>query len=403
MNLLGNIDSSERVIIPVAPSDRFARKIAKELKQIWKTDTLISHIQHPDGDYDPKLLLEQEGFNVEPRNRLKDKHVYLVLGHKTSWEPSLMFERIFHTASLCRENGAKTISLIWGNIRMSGNHLRDGVNNKFSQKDIEKYDGKALSTTRFARMCKFEGIENVITLHTHSKNMIETFGEIYFNDISRGAEVFKDLPIAPIVAHHLIISGKVRGNGSNAVFLSTDEGSRNLATDIIKNIKALDPSINDISWVQFRKDRDPQTGFLKEIKQYANSENYVGHENKDKFIFDDIVRSFSSMYGVIEKLGGNNYTMFATHAHLTGRSQNLLRSDSIKNIIFTNTMTRNLEDPYYEHQLFEKTTVLKIGKYFSNAILNIVEDKNDPEEFYTAQSPADMAKIGHLYAERTPI
>jgi len=154
--------------------------------------------------------------------------------------------------------------------------------------------------------------------------------------------------------------------------------------------------------VRFKKERDPVTGYLKNICIAESSPNYKGHENKDKFIFDDIVRSFASMYGVIEKMGGDRFTMFATHAHLTGRSQNLLRSDKIKEIIFTNTMAGNLEDPYYEHQLFGKTTVIKIGKYLANSVLNIMEDGNDAEEFYTIKSPADIHKIERLYDLRRP-
>ncbi|PID30357.1 MAG: hypothetical protein CR982_01165 [Candidatus Cloacimonadota bacterium] len=397
MNLLGKLDYGDRVIIPVNPKGRFAKKIGKELKQPWRVDGLIAHFSHDDDDYDPKLLLnEKEGFVDEPRNRLKGKTVYLVASHH-SWNPSLLFERICHTASLCLENGAEKVNLVWTNVRLSGNHLRPGTGNKFTPKDIEKYDGKSLSTTRIAKRFKAEGISKVLTLHTHSKNIVEAFGEVYFGDIERGKECFIDLPVAPIVAHYLYSSGKIKNSGKDAVFISTDEGSKDLGVDIMKNLQNLDPSLKDISWIQFGKRRDPQTGVLKEIFETEKSENYTGIEGKDKFIFDDIVRSFSSMYGVIDKLGGKNYTMFATHAHLTGDSQNLLRSDKIKEIIFTNTMTSNLENPYYEYQLFPKTTVIKVGKYLANAIPNIVEDGNDPDSFYTAKSPSDINIISKLY------
>ncbi|MDA3838465.1 MAG: hypothetical protein PF574_05740 [Candidatus Delongbacteria bacterium] len=402
MDLLGKIEPFDRVIIPVEPLDRFARKIGKELNQPWKVDTLVAHFFHEDDDYDPKLLLDGKiGFSKTPRNRLDGKHVYLVASHK-HWEPSVLLERICHTASLCIENGAKEVNLIWSNVRLSGNHLRPGTDNKFTEKDIKKYDGKSLSTMRLAKRCKAEGISKVMTVHAHSKNMIEAFGEVYFNDIAKGEKAFIDLPIAPILAHYLFTSGRIKGDGSKAVFISTDEGSKELGTDIMKNLQRLEPSLSGISWVQFKKERDPVTGYLKNIEEDKNSENYSGHEGKDKFICDDIVRSFASMYGVIEKMGGENFTMFATHAHLTGRSQNLLRSERIKEIIFTNTMQSNLEDPYYEHQLFAKTTVLKIGKYFANAVLNILEDGNDYDEFYSITSSADIDRIGRLYSVRKP-
>jgi len=402
MDLLGKIEPFDRVIIPVEPLDRFARKIGKELNQPWKVDSLIAHFFHEDDDYDPKLLLEGKiGFSDEPRNRLDGKFVYLVASHK-HWEPSVLLERICHTASLCIENGAKEVNLIWTNIRLSGNHLRPGTDNKLTAKDIKKYDGKSLSTMRLARRFKAEGISKVMTVHAHSKNFIEAFGEVYFNDITKGVKIFVDLPIAPLLAHYLFTSGRIKGDGSKAVFISTDEGSKDLGTDIMINLQKLEPSLSGISWVQFKKERDPVTGYLKNIEEDKSSDNYTGHEGKDKFICDDIVRSFASMYGVIEKMGGGNFTMFATHAHLTGRSQNLLRSDNIKEIIFTNTMQSNLEDPYYEHQLFEKTTVLKIGKYFANAVLNILEDGNDYDEFYSIKSSADIDRIGRLYSVRKP-
>lgn len=402
MDLLGKIEPFDRVIIPVEPLDRFARKIGKELNQPWKVDSLVAHFFHEDDDYDPKLLLEGKiGFTDIPRNRLDGKHVYLVASHK-HWEPSVLLERICHTASLCIENGAKEVNLIWTNVRLSGNHLRPGSGNKFTEKDIKKYDGKSLSTMRLARRLKAEGISKVMTVHAHSKNLIEAFGEVYFNDITKGVKAFIDLPIAPILAHYLFTSGRIKGDGSKAVFISTDEGSKELGTDIMKNLQRLEPALSGISWVQFKKERDPVTGYLKNIEEDRSSENYTGHEGKDKFICDDIVRSFASMYGVIEKMGGENFTMFATHAHLTGRSQNLLRSEKIKEIIFTNTMQSNLEDPYYEHQLFGKTTVLKIGKYFANAVLNILEDGNDYDEFYSIQSSADINRIGRLYSVRKP-
>jgi phosphoribosylpyrophosphate synthetase len=402
MDLLGKIEPFDRVIIPVEPMDRFARKLAKELNQPWKPEGLIAHFLHEDDDYDPKLLLEgKDGFYDEPMNRLKGKHVYLVASHRL-WEPSLLFERICHTADICMSNGASEVSLVWTNVRLSGNHLRPGRGNKFTDKDIKKYDGKSLSAVRLAKRFKNEGITKVLTLHVHSKNIVESFGDIFFGDINKGNKILIDLPIAPIVAHYLYAYGKIKGKGGHAVFVSTDDGSKELGTDIIKNLQNLQPELTDISWVRFRKDRDPVTGYLKNIEIAESSANYTGHENKDKFIFDDIVRSFASMYGVIEKMGGDRFTMFATHAHLTGRSQNLLRSDKIKEIIFTNTMANNLEDPYYEHQLFGKTTVIKIGKYLSNAVLNIMEDGNDPEEFYTINSPADAHKIERLYDLRRP-
>lgn len=402
MDLLGKIEPFDRVIIPVEPLDRFARKIAKGLDQPWKADSLVAHFFHEDDDYDPKLLLEGKiGFSDVPRNRLDGKYVYLVASHK-HWEPSVLLERICHTASLCVENGAKEVNLIWTNIRLSGNHLRPGTDNKFTAKDIKKYDGKSLSTMRLARRFKAEGISKLMTVHAHSKNLVEAFGEVYFNDIHKGNKALIDLPIAPILAHYLFTSGRIKGDGSKAVFISTDEGSKDLGTDIMKNLQRLEPNFTGISWVQFKKERDSLTGYLKNIEEDKSSENYTGHEGKDKFICDDIVRSFASMYGVIEKMGGENFTMFATHAHLTGRSQNLLRSDKIKEIIFTNTMQSNLEDPYYEHQLFEKTTVLKVGKYFANAVLNILEDGNDYDEFYSITSSADIDRIGRLYSVRKP-
>jgi phosphoribosylpyrophosphate synthetase len=402
MDLLGKIEPFDRVIIPVEPLDRFARKIGKELNQPWKVDSLVAHFFHEDDDYDPKLLLEGKiGFTDIPRNRLDGKHVYLVASHK-HWEPSVLLERICHTASLCTENGAKEVNLIWSNVRLSGNHLRPGTDNKFTAKDTKKYDGKSLSTMRLARRFKAEGITKVMTVHAHSKNLVEAFGEVFFNDITKGVKAFIDLPIAPILAHYLFTSGRIKGDGSKAVFISTDEGSKELGTDIMKNLQKLVSGVSGISWVQFKKERDPMTGYLKNIEEDISSENYTGHEGKDKFICDDIVRSFASMYGVIEKMGGENFTMFATHAHLTGRSQNLLRSEKIKEIIFTNTMQSNLEDPYYEHQLFGKTTVLKIGKYFANAVLNILEDGNDYDEFYSIQSSADINRIERLYSVRKP-
>ncbi len=403
MNLLGAKEPTDRVVIPVQAGDRFAKKIAKELNQPWNTDVLISHKFHPDQDYDPKLLLEgKAGFHDERRNRLKGKSVYLVASHKT-WEPSLLFERIGHTASLCAENGAKEIFLVWTNIRNSGNHLRPGTNNRPTPSDLEKYDGKSLGPNRIAKHFKIDGIKKVLTVHTHSKNFIEAFGEVYLNDINRGKEVFLDLPIAPLLAHHLIVSGKVKGTGSDAVFVSTDEGSKDLGVAVIENLQALNPKLKDLSWVKFRKERDKSTGFLKNIYEDSTSENYNGHLTKTKFICDDIVRSFMSMYGVIEKMGGENFVMFATHAHLTGRSQSLLRSDRIKEIIFTNTMAHNLEDPHYSPSLFKKTTVLKIGKYFAHAIVNILEEGNDPDEFYKCKSEADMKRIENLYSLRKTI
>jgi phosphoribosylpyrophosphate synthetase len=402
MDLLGKIEPFDRVIIPVEPMDRFARKLSKELDQPWKPEGLFAHFVHEDDDYDPKLLLEgKDGFNDEPMNRLKGKHVYLVASHK-EWNPSLLFERICHTADICLSNGAKEVNLVWTNIRLSGNHLRPGHGLNFTEKDIKKYDGKSLSTLRLAKRLKNEGIAKVLTLHSHSKNLTEAFGEVYFGDPLKGSKVLIDLPIAPIVAHYLYTYGKIKNKGEKAVFVSTDDGSKELGTDILRNLQRLQPEFTDISWVRFNKERDPVTGYLKNIYEAESSPNYNGHENKDKFIFDDIVRSFASMYGVIEKMGGDRFTMFATHAHLTGRSQNLLRSEKIKEIIFTNTMANNLEDPYYEHQLFGKTTVIKIGKYLANAVLNIMEDGNDADEFYTIKSPADIQKIERLYDLRKP-
>ncbi|MBN2857252.1 MAG: hypothetical protein JXN63_02515 [Candidatus Delongbacteria bacterium] len=402
MDLLGKIEPFDRVIIPIEPMDRFARKLAKELNQPWKPEGLIAHFLHEDDDYDPKLLLEgKDGFFDEKMNRLKGKFVYLVASHKM-WEPSQLLERICHTADVCHANGAKEVNLVWTNIRLSGNHLRPGSGIKFTEKDLNKYDGKSLSTLRLAKRFKFENISKVLTLHTHSKNLVEAFGEVYFGDITKGSKVLIDLPTAPIIAHYLYTFGKIRNKGERSVFVSTDDGSKELATDIITNLVNLNPELKDISWVRFKKERDPVTGYLKNICVAESSPNYDGHENKDKFIFDDIVRSFASMYGVIEKMGGENFTMFATHAHLTGRSQNLLRSERIKEIIFTNTMANNLEDPYYEHQLFGKTTVLKIGKYLANAVINIMEDGNDADEFYTIKSPSDIHKIGRLYDLRRP-
>lgn len=402
MDLLGKIEPFDRVIIPIEPMDRFARKLAKELNQPWKPEGLIAHFLHEDDDYDPKLLLEgKDGFNDEPMNRLKGKHVYLVASHK-QWEPSQLLERICHTADVCRANGAKEVNLIWTNVRLSGNHLRPGSGISFTHRDIQKYDGKSLSTLRLAKRFFNEGVSKVMTLHSHSKNLIEAFGEVYFKDVKKGSKALIDLPIAPILAHYLFSYSKIKNKGEQAVFVSTDDGSKELGTDVLKNLQSLNPEFTDISWVRFKKERDPVTGYLKNICVAESSPNYTGHENKDKFIFDDIVRSFASMYGVIEKMGGDRFTMFATHAHLTGRSQNLLRSEKIKEIIFTNTMAGNLEDPYYEHQLFGKTTVIKIGNYLANAVLNIMEDGNDPEEFYTIKSPADIHKIERLYDLRRP-
>ncbi|MBS7636267.1 ribose-phosphate diphosphokinase [Candidatus Bathyarchaeota archaeon] len=181
----------------------------------------------------------------------------------------------------------------------------------YARQDKVFLKGEAISIEAIAKMLKATGIDNLITVNVHQKNVLEKF-----------PFQAKSISAIPLLAEHF----KHRGF-KEAFALAPDKGAIGIAEEASKVLGG------DFGYLE--KQRDRYTGCVSvEKKEFAV-------KGKTVIIFDDIISTGGTIVAaanVLNELGAAKVYAACVHPLLVGEAEKRIRQAGVEEIVGTDSV-----------------------------------------------------------------
>ena len=286
------------------PIADFGEKLAKRVT--GSTFLEIEERIFPDGEICPRLLITDE-------NDLRNTHVIIALQLHLNQSINQYLISTLLTIQNVKRLGAEKITCIMPY------HI-------YSRQDRESRLGEPFSSQYLASMLESAGINNFITVNSHS------YGKNPLSDFFKESFAIS-LSAIPLLSKSI----KARIGGNEEIFcLSPDEGALILAKEAAEGIKS--PYFGAL-----RKTRDPNTG---EISQDLTGLS-TSIKNKDIIIVDDLVSSGSTMIGaarILKQEGAKSVSLAYVHGVHSSKNYKSLQKENFQVILTTDTIKSDIQD-----------------------------------------------------------
>ena len=289
-------------VIVIGKTD-FAGKLAKRIAEA--TFLEIEERVFPDGEICPRLLITNE-------NELKDSHVIISLQLELSQSKNQYLLSLLFTIQNVKRLGAKKITCVMPY------HI-------YSRQDRESRLGEPFSSRYLASMLEFAGVNNFITVNSHS------YGKIPLNSFFNESNAIS-LSAIPLLSK--AIRARISGK-KDIICFSPDEGALKLAKEAAE-------AINSPYYGAIRKSRNVNTG---EISQELMGIN-VSIQDRDIIIVDDLVSSGGTMIGaarILKQQGAKSVSLSYVHGVHSLANFKSLQQEEFKVILTTDTIKSNIQ------------------------------------------------------------
>lgn len=433
------MDSSyleDKVFCSVTQFNEFGHKVAEFCGQ--KED--IDHVMKPQ-------VFSSDEFCPHFDIPIYGKTVYISATPSENVNPQDMSMRISLTAAAAKENGAEKVVLLAP--------LLFYTRQDRGPREDAKFVGEPNSTLVQARNFKANGIDQILTVHLHSRTNYAAYGEAYFPDEIKkftenkarseqeieekkedfGRQVLYNLNPNPIFAHYLRFRSslmhecdkeapgkfysKIRKydgkklpeklfrqiedySGENIVFMSPDLGAKYHIYDLQGSC-----FLPDSQYCNFEKLRgSPNNPSDMTVELNQMSDNFNGLEDKIVIVADDMVDTGGTITNSLHALMNNNQygkpeavIMVFTHPVLAGQTirsrQHNIGSVRPREIVTMNTL------PYIEYRRNpgwkRNSSVLRLAAYMGDAISSCIEQQVPPQLVYNYDSLEDLMSVERLY------
>ena len=374
--------SLDSIIVSNWSDASFALDVAYNFGQTVDISDLISIKTFANSEFCPRFISDEKDL-TNIGNGLRGKRVYLISTSSPQHTRVELAMRNFLIASAAKENGAARVVLVEPDLFFSaqdrGPHYRDHPQVKTSQ-DRKKFDGQPFSARLYAQMLKQSGVDQVVTVHNHKPEVLATIYREVFG-ANGGQPPFINLDVAHLVANYIMRTVSVEKNGANLGFVAPDRGAAAFM-ERVQQFTGLKDSVAAV----LEKTRLGQRNV--EISATDQSRLLKGRE---VFILDDMVRTGGTIATAVELLYSNPETrpkqiyFYCTHTYISPEGRSNLASAHLTEFITSNTLPNvlNRDD---QGRLRTKMVVMKIDKFIADALINVLEHGEVPEERYGAKS-----------------
>jgi phosphoribosylpyrophosphate synthetase len=378
------------VLAPVSDTHfEFWVKIAEKCFGIEKIDLKkkFEPRKFSSGEFCPKFIFSDN------EKKLDGKSVYVLMTPSPFKSPEELFQRALITSQAAKENNAGKVVLLTPEFP----HARQDRGPDYDEKAI----GELNTVRHHARLMRYSGIDEVITVHEHSPLIDFNFAKEYnligddmiFNDknkskvLAESKKVFKSISphcfLADYLLHEssLLETDYLKDKGRKVVLKAVDKGN---ASFIDKLGSAL--FLDNISFVYCNKARAAKNDPNKvEIEIIKVSENFETLDGCVEIFADDMLDTGGTLIrsaklsdeGNIS--GGKSYgvpserIVYFTHAVLGGKSyesiqRRLFEELRTREFITTNTRDYICDGQYHDFKV--KSTVLRLAFLLGDSILS---------------------------------
>lgn len=351
---------SRVVIVGNVSEDPFAIDVGHSFGQEADLSDIISLKNFANGEFCPRFISDEHDL-TRIGEQLTGTTVVIVSVNSDNHSRQSLAMRNFLIARAAKDNGASRVILVEPDLFFSAQdrgpradhgktaHPRD-------VKDFKKFDGQPFSSLMYAQLLKSAGVDEVMTVHNHSRSVQDVFRTIFDGN-------FTNLQPTELYIHYLRHSDMVDAgvDGSNLVFCAPDKGA-------VEFVDAMHKGMNlpGLGLCKMSKER---TGERKvEIQVAADSPVPLeGLEGKDVVVFDDMVRTGSTIVKCCQALrqGRPRRVLFCvSHFYSSEEGRENMANGAIDEILTLNTLPTILNRDT-QGRLRKKLVVLKIEKWIS--------------------------------------
>jgi ribose-phosphate pyrophosphokinase len=385
----------ENVIIIGSVADNpVVEDVAHHLRQQEDYSDLVSLKSFLNTEFCPRFIIDEDNWD-NIGYKLKGKTVLLVSTNQGWNTRDELAMRNFLIARAAKDNGADKVILLEPNLFYSaqdrGPRPDQGGDSERSIHDLKKFDGQPFSARLYADLLKESGVDEVITVHNHSRSVDQIFKERFDGK-------FHDLLPDDLFASYIQDSDVVRED--ELVLCAPDRG----ALDFVKKVRnELDRP--ELPLVYMNKERTDERQVV--IKMAEDSDITIEEiKGKDVAVIDDMVRTGNTIMEtcrVLKDAGAQRVVFFVTHFHSSRECRVNLNAKVLDEIVTTTTIPDILNRDV-QGRLRHKMVVLQLSRWMCNYLLEILGRKDEQlapplyTEDMSSKNPRWRGAMGPLYS-----
>jgi ribose-phosphate pyrophosphokinase len=348
------------IIVGNVSEDPFAIDVGHSFGQLSDISDQISLKSFANGEVCPRFISDE--FDLESIGQKLDGHTVVIVSTTSDGHSrQALAMRNLLIARAAKDNGAAQVLLVEPDLFFSAQDRGPRPEHGKTafprdDKDFKKFDGQPFSSRLYADLLKSAGVDGVITVHNHSSSVQQLFRETFAGN-------FHNMLPSEIYADYLLNSDIVEttNNGSNLVLCAPDKG----AVPFVEQMhQALGLGKAGVCLMSKERTGERQVEIMVSAQSPTPLE---GIEGKDVIVFDDMVRTGSTIVKCCQSLrkGKPRRILFCvSHFYSSEEGRENMASSAIDEILTLNTLPTILNRDT-QGRLRKKMVVLKLEKWIA--------------------------------------
>ena len=383
------------VVVGSASENTFVEDIARHLEQHEDYHDIISLKTFLNTEFCPRFIIDEtETDNIG--KKLEGKDVLIVSTSFSLLSRDELAMRNFLIARAAKDNGADRVILLEPDLFYAaqdrGPRPEHGVTEfDRDELDFQKFDGQAYSARLYADLLSQAGVDEVVTVHSHSASIRHIF-------LDRFSGHFHDLRPSQLYADYMIDSDIV--DLDRLMLCSPDQGARQFVIDVHKEMGR-----TDVPLLMMAKRRNGERAVNLRIAE-ESSKSKEEMTGRDVVVLDDMVRTGNTVVEccrLIKQYEPRRVLFFVTHFYSSREGRNNLNDPAIDEIVTTSTIPTIINRDM-QGRLRHKLVVLKISRWIASYVLRLRDDGGKTlskplyKEDMSSKNPRWRGSMGPLFA-----
>lgn len=385
------------IIVANSADNPVAEDIAHYLRQYEDYQDLISLKSFLNSEFCPRFISDSVNSKKAVGEKLTGKTIIIVSTSQGVLSRNDLAMRNFLIARAARDNGAERVILVEPDLYYSaqdrGPRKDQGVTDyERTIKDFKKFDGQPFSARLYADLLKSAGVDEVVTVHNHSRSVQNIFMDRFFGH-------FHNMNPADLYAEYLTNSDVVRNN--HLILCAPDKGSLEFVKQVKKGIGR-----EDLPLIRMDKERKGE----REVKIHLapSSDRKLSEiEGEDIAVIDDMVRTGNTIIETCHLLRSANperIVFIVTHFY-SSRECRIILNERVLDEIITTTTIPSILNRDVQGRLRHKMVVLSISRWISNYLIHIIDPKAEElksplySEDMSSKNPRWKGRVGPLFSQ----
>ncbi|MBP1582825.1 MAG: ribose-phosphate pyrophosphokinase [Victivallales bacterium] len=386
------------IVVGAVADDPLAIDIAHYLRQQIEISDIMAYKRFANTEFCPRFISDESDME-HIGHSLDGKTVIIVSSCSGEHTRNARAMRTFLVARAAKDNGASRVILVEPDLFYSAQDRgprKEHGHTAFERtlQDYKKFDGQPFSSLLYAQLLKTSGVDEVLTVHNHSRSVQEMFTRIFdghFYNLSP-AKLY-----ANYLANHAATFHVTPEQG--LVICAPDKGAAPFAREVFEYLKQETAGqLMQGAPALFLMDKE-RTGERK-VKIVASQGSPMRLEElagREVVVCDDMVRTGGTIAECCRQLKEAKVArviFVVTHFYSSQEVKENLNDSVVDDIITTNTLP-NILNRDMQGRLRRKMLILKIERWIVNALHQHLNNLNIP--IYEPPYTVDVSRKNPLW------